>query len=179
MTQRNPQTGVGEFLGSHGGAMTAAVGLAGGAVLIWMGVQGLLDLRKTVNRSGPHAQRHPFWIGVLLTAANPYFHLWWATVGLTFITQGIQLGMLAFGLFLVGHWLCDLVWLEVLSVASFRGSTLLGGRKEKVILAVCALILLAFGCKFLYDAARGLVLYVQEAQSTAGIESPRVASPWV
>jgi hypothetical protein len=62
--------------------------------------------------------------------------------------------VLAFGLFALTHWLCDLVWLEALSLASFKGSRLLGGRNQRVVLAVCALALLVFGAMFIHDAVR-------------------------
>ncbi len=54
------------------------------------------------------------------------------------------------------HWLCDLVWLEVLSVAGFKGSEVFGRRAQTVVSAVCGVVLVGFGAKFLYDAAVGL-----------------------
>ena len=73
-------------------------------------------------------------IGIILTGANPYFLVWWATVGLALTTQAVELGLLAFALFSVVHWLCDLVWLEALSLASHKGTELLGGRVQRIVL---------------------------------------------
>jgi threonine/homoserine/homoserine lactone efflux protein len=92
----------------------------------------------------------------VLTGGNPYFLLWWATVGLALATKAIGLGVLAFGLFAVVHWLCDLAWLEALSLASNRGVRLLGPKSRKVVLTVCSLAMAAFGVLFLWDAIRGL-----------------------
>ena len=122
-----------------------------------MGVQMLRGLRRTINpaaRSGGHG---PIWTGIILSAGNPYFLLWWATVGLALASQASRLGMLAFGLFAILHWLCDLVWLEALSLATFKGSKLLGDRNQRIVLAVCALALLVFGVTFIHDATGRLI----------------------
>ena len=91
-----------------------------------------------------------------MTAANPYFLIWWTTIGLALTTQATQLGIFAFALFVLIHWLCDLIWLEALSLASFRGSKLLGPRTQRIILSVCAAAMLAFGIRFLYTSATKL-----------------------
>jgi threonine/homoserine/homoserine lactone efflux protein len=113
--------GIGELVQGHQTGVTAVVGSAGGLVLVWMGVQGLRGLGSTADAAAPAPQQHPLVIGVVLSAANPYFLIWWATIGLALIVQGIKLGAAAFGLFLAAHWLVDVVWLEVLSVAGYQG----------------------------------------------------------
>jgi threonine/homoserine/homoserine lactone efflux protein len=129
------------------------VALIGGIVLLWMGVMLLVSLRRadqgTPSASTTGDARSPLWIGIWLTAANPYFLLWWATVGLALATEAMSFGWWAFVLFAVLHWLCDLVWLEVLSVAAHAGSRL-GGRKVwRGINLVCGLALAGFGVYFL------------------------------
>jgi threonine/homoserine/homoserine lactone efflux protein len=52
----------------------------------------------------------------------------------------------------VVHWLCDLGWLEVLSLLGFKGSQAFGRRAQTVVAVVCAVVLLGFGIEFLYDA---------------------------
>ncbi|MFC1596484.1 LysE family transporter [Planctomycetota bacterium] len=134
-----------------------SIGIAGGLFLLLMGVQLLLAARKEVTDPEGGNGRHPFVTGIVLTGANPYFLIWWATVGLALATQAVELGLVAFVLFAVIHWLCDLVWLEALSLASHKGSELMGGRVQQVVLAVCGVALLGFGCKFLWDAGSSLV----------------------
>ena len=132
------------------------VGLAGGVMLLAMGA-GML--RKPSGGDGPVARqgnRGLVLTGILLSLGNPYFLLWWATVGLALATQAVRLGVLAFGLFAVIHWLCDLIWLEALSLGAFKGSRLLGGRTGRVITCICAAALLAFGAVFIVRAAMPL-----------------------
>jgi len=133
-----------------------AIGAAGGAILLVMGAQLLAALRKTTDNTAVSDSRSPFVTGVVLTAANPYFLIWWATVGLALATEAATWGMAAFALFAVLHWLCDLVWLEALSFASHKGTQLLGNRLHQGMMLVCGVMLLVFGCMFLYDAGSGL-----------------------
>ncbi|MGC8960454.1 MAG: LysE family transporter [Chloroflexia bacterium] len=68
-----------------------AIGLAGGAVLVWMGY-GLLRSRpepETAPESARARQATPILAGLTTTASNPYFFLWWATVGATLLARGL------------------------------------------------------------------------------------------
>jgi len=138
-------------------AIRIGIGLAGGVVLLLMGVQLLMTVRKPVAATEVSNQRHPFWTGVVLSGANPYFLIWWATVGLALATEAVELGIMAFVLFAIIHWLCDLVWLEALSLASYKGTELLGDRIRQAVLVVCGLLLVFFGGKFLCDAGIALL----------------------
>jgi threonine/homoserine/homoserine lactone efflux protein len=142
--------GLGKFLQFSG--TRVAIGLGGGAFLLLMGVQLLRSLRATDSVSASSTQRHPFWSGVVLTGANPYFLVWWATVGLTLASQAMEFGLLVLGLFALVHWLCDLIWLEMLSLVGFKGTGAFGQRSQKIVSGVCGVLLLGFGVKFVWDA---------------------------
>jgi threonine/homoserine/homoserine lactone efflux protein len=98
----------------------------------------------------------PLLAGIVLSAGNPYFLFWWATVGLGLTAQAYELGVLAFVLFAIIHWLCDFLWLEVLSMTSFYGTVLLGPRTRQVISAACGVAMAGFGVMFAIDAARAM-----------------------
>ena len=143
-------SGVSTLLASD--PMRIGIGLIGGGFLLFMGVQMLRGLRRAADPAADYNRKGPVVTGIILSAGNPYFLIWWATVGLALASQAWQLGLLAFVLFAILHWLCDLVWLEALSVATFKGSKLLGNRNQRIVLAICALALLFFGAKFIADA---------------------------
>ena len=128
------------------------IGLAGGAFLLFMAIQMLRDIGKTDYNPEKSYKSGPVLTGFLLSVGNPYFLLWWASVGLALATEATQLGIWAFALFAVIHWLCDLVWLQVLSWASFKGSALLGPRSQRIVLLVCSLALFFFGLYFISRA---------------------------
>jgi threonine/homoserine/homoserine lactone efflux protein len=132
------------------------VGLAGGAALLLMAALTLASLRRPADQPATGGIANPLWTGVLFTGSNPYFLLWWATVGLTLATRAFELGILAFALFAVVHWLCDLAWLEALSLASYQGTGLLGPKSQRVVLLVCSAAMTVFGTMFLFDAFKAL-----------------------
>ncbi len=148
--------GLGELLESP--ALRAGIGLAGGGLLVLMGLQLLISLRTADIQPAAAAQRHPLWTGIVLSAANPYFLFWWATVGLKLTGEAMQFGLAALALFALLHWLCDLGWLEILSLAAFKGFHAFGARSQKVISAVCAAAMLGFGLKFICDAGVSLLV---------------------
>jgi threonine/homoserine/homoserine lactone efflux protein len=146
--------GMSTLFQSHG--VKIAIGLIGGAFLLHMGGRMLLGLGRADETVAKFTAANPIWIGIALTAGNPYFLLWWMAVGLNLAGRAIEFGALAFGLFAIVHWLCDLLWLEALSVASFKGTRLLGGRSQRIVLAICAVALIVVGVMFLYDAGGDL-----------------------
>ena len=137
-------------------SVSTAIGLIGGGFLILMGVQMLRELGRVEVEAAPMRRSGPLTTGILLSAGNPYFLIWWATVGLTLITTAKEFGVWAFVLFALTHWLCDLVWLTALSWASFKGSVLLGPKSQRVVLAVCAAAMLGFGLYFIARQVPGL-----------------------
>ena len=128
------------------------IGVVGGAFLMVLGFQMLRDARKPVRLAVPFTGRSTLVTGILLTAGNPYFLLWWATVGLALATQASRFGILAFVLFGIIHWLCDVVWLEILSQTSFKGARVFAERSQRIVLTICGVALLIFAAKFLFDA---------------------------
>jgi len=136
-------------------AFATSVGLAGGAVLLWMAVGLLRSLRRGgAQDATPERlqEASPFMAGVMMTAGNPYFIVWWATVGATLVFGAWGYGVWQFAVFAVVHWSLDLIWYYFLSSAAFKGTKLLGDRFLKGISLVAGLMLLYFGVRFLVDA---------------------------
>ena len=138
-----------------------AIGLAGGGFLIIMAIQMLSTLKSEGKQEAIAARAGPLLVGVILSVGNPYFFVWWATVGLALATTAVRLGVWAFVLFAIVHWLCDLIWLEALSWASFKGSVLLSGRRQRIVMLVCAIALFGFGLLFIAGAGVGLVKLIK------------------
>jgi threonine/homoserine/homoserine lactone efflux protein len=134
-----------------------AIGLAGGVFLILMAMQALLSVKARADAQPKALAGKPILAGIILSATNPYFLLWWATVGLALATQAAKWGVWAFAMFALAHWSVDLVWLQILSWASFKGSSLLGPRVQQIVLLVCSLAIFGFGVFFIYTAGSSLI----------------------
>ncbi len=135
-----------------------AIGLAGGAFLLMMAIGMLKSLRSAEIQETKVAKSAPILAGIILSAGNPYFLFWWATVGLALATTATGMGIWAFALFAVVHWLCDFIWLGVLTWASFKGTGLFGPRSQQIVLMICAVALFFFGLFFIYKAVTALIL---------------------
>ncbi|MFH1370233.1 MAG: LysE family transporter [Planctomycetota bacterium] len=128
------------------------IGIAGGAVLLYMAYNMFKTAGNTsIPQTGTRKDK-PILAGIVLTISNPYFLIWWATVGLALATDATKFGVYAFALFAVVHWLVDLIWVTALSLASFHGTTLLGPKLQTVIVKICAAAMLFFGLFFIYNA---------------------------
>jgi threonine/homoserine/homoserine lactone efflux protein len=130
--------------------------LAGGLVLAWMGIGLVSSVNALRTNNLFNARYGPFATGLILTAANPYFLLWWATIGLKLSSDAWQRGPLVFMAFAVVHWLCDAAWLTALAWASFKGGSLIGQGPHRYILLIAGAIMLVFAVRFLIDGFRTL-----------------------
>ena len=122
--------------------------LVGGAVLVWMGIRMLRARGRTIEK-GKDLPRNSIFAGATTTALNPYFILWWATVGSMLIMKSLSFGLTGLILFAVVHLLCDFGWLAFVSVLVHRTKSLWGGRVQQGLLIASSLLLIGFGGWFL------------------------------
>jgi len=128
----------------------AAIGFIGGIFLLWMGMGMLKSIAATV--SSVHEHRSATTAGIVLTAGNPYFLVWWVSVGAFLVFRAMEFGILGFILFAVIHWLCDFLWLYFLSAVTHKGSDFFGKRFQQILFGLCGVFLVFFSGKFIYDA---------------------------
>jgi len=128
------------------------IGLAGGVFLILMAIQAFISFNAKVSDEPKAVKGKPILAGIILSAGNPYFLVWWATVGLALATQAVGWGIWAFALFALTHWSVDLIWLQILSWASSKGSMFFGPHFQRIVSLICALVLLGFGLVFIFSA---------------------------
>jgi len=141
----------------------AIIGLVGGAVLIYLGYQTLLipgevgaaALRaseESVGQAGGWMRL--VWLGAVMTMANPYWWLWWATIGTAHSGWAMQRGRVGAGTYYVGHVLSDVIWYSAVSIALGAGRSLLSAPILRGIYVACAVFLLALGAIFVVTAAK-------------------------
>jgi threonine/homoserine/homoserine lactone efflux protein len=101
---------------------------------------------------GPARSRHsglpPVAAGIVLSLSNPYWSLWWATLGLGFLAQAEKLGAGGILLFFAGHILADLMWYSFVSFAVATGKKLLTPRIYRGIIVLCGLFLIYLAVDF-------------------------------
>ncbi len=151
---------IGVFLGM-GVVMTVLwvrvlITLLGGVFLLYMGVDMLRGIRQT-EIAGTVRSGSPLAAGALLSLGNPYFLIWWVTVGAGLIMRSTEFGLLGFVAFAVGHWLCDLGWDSFLSFLSFRGGQFFGQRFQQVVFALSGGFLLFYSGKLLWEGIESVI----------------------
>ncbi|MFX0124119.1 MAG: LysE family transporter [Candidatus Hodarchaeota archaeon] len=150
------------------------IGLSGGGILIFFGVSLLRDIwlkkidLKFLTPEGENIEdqdvseltdliQQPTLGGVLVSMSNPYWWIWWAVVGLNFMTQ-FSVGVLnmEFWGFFLGHELGDfLTYVSIATVLGFTNKFL----TRKIYLGIiigCSAFMIIFG---LYLAISPILSY--------------------
>ena len=131
------------------------LGIVGGGMIIWLGV-GMFRARVGVVQKGKDLPYNAFVAGILTSALNPFFLVWWATIGSMLIMKFLGFGTTGLVIFITVHWLCDLIWLSLVSVLIYRTHALWGKRLQEWIFIACSLLLVGFGGWFLVSGIKSV-----------------------
>ncbi|MEW6458409.1 MAG: LysE family transporter [Bacillota bacterium] len=146
--------------------VTAAIAVIGGAFLIWMGysiardaLRGRVQLAvaaggnpgAAVGTAAAPALPRLVGLGIATSLSNPYFTLWWATIGLGYITLSLERGPAGLAAFFTGHILADLAWYSLVAAAVAGSGRFLTPRIYRGILAVCGSFLVTLGGYFIWS----------------------------
>jgi len=149
------------------------IGVAGGTILIWFGISILKDLSRGMvavdffekdispeknllpekDFSSGAADTYnpglsnPVIGGITVSMSNPYWWIWWATIGLAFMTRfdisfENPIKLMAF---FVGHEAGDLIWYLAVSFLTFFGLKRLNKKIYYGILTFCSGFMILFG----------------------------------
>ena len=136
----------------------SVIGLVGGiAILAFAGLQIATILKEKRGYDMPTlaGSKGPFIMGVALSALNPFFILWWFTVGLKLISDsavfGVIMGVVI--LFALHIWM-DYAWLASTAYLASKGAFALKSRRYYPILFLAlAVIMIYYGVSFVSQAA--------------------------
>ena len=94
----------------------------------------------------------PLVTGIALSALNPFFIIWWLTIGFKLISDAMLIwafsGILV--VFFLHIWM-DFVWLGGVSFIASKSSQILSNRNYKILMVGLSLTLVYFGITFLTD----------------------------
>ena len=149
--------GIGAFVRKP--KVLAGIGFVGGLALILAGGDMLRTagaVAASVTEGGPAPMSL---LGVALAGAgaslaNPYFTIWWATVGAGQIATVGSRSPAAWVTFYTGHVSSDFIWYAAIAYAVGRGTSLLGEGGHKALIVACGVALVALGCYFIYAGFR-------------------------
>ena len=118
-------------------------------VFAFIQIKNVIQKNKDISSIPKHS---PLITGIALSALNPFFIIWWLTIGFKLISDAMLIwafsGILI--VFFLHIWM-DFVWLGGISFLASKSSRLLSNRNYKVMMIGLSLLLVYFGITFLAD----------------------------
>ena len=120
-------------------------------LFVFAGIQIKTILGKNKNISIKPKQG-PIVTGILLSALNPFFIVWWLTIGFKLISDAMLIWAFA-GILIVFvfHIWMDFAWLGITAFLASKSRKIISNRNYKIMILVLSLTLIYFGIMFLMD----------------------------
>lgn len=146
----------GLFTSAAAAQSAGTIGLIGGiGILGFAGLQ-IAEVVRKKNKTAPAAmanKKGPFVAGVALSALNPFFLLWWFTVGLKLVADSAEFGLALGILLLFGlHIWMDYAWLAGTAYLASKGSSMLKSKYYPILLVGLAAVLAYYGISFILES---------------------------
>ncbi|MFH1513270.1 MAG: LysE family transporter [Bacillota bacterium] len=152
---------VGIFLGLdivlRSDAAQISIGIVGGLMLCLIGADMIVKAAR--NRVGismeakTGSSERMMLSGALLSLANPYFLLWWAVIGLGFLTEAYRdFAVWGVAVYFLGHITADFTWYGVISTVVGKTRRFIREKPYRIIIIVLGALLIFFGTRFLIGA---------------------------
>jgi threonine/homoserine/homoserine lactone efflux protein len=135
----------------------AIVGFLGGIVLLFLAYSEL----KSFSSNGDDGKSiRGFLTGVVMSSFNPYFIIWWLTIGFALVMQSLQYGLIGLLVFIIVHEFCDFSWLSFVAYTSNKASNIWGKKARKMLAVISVSIFMVFGAWFLVTSISTLIAYL-------------------
>ena len=140
-------------LASIASPYTMVIAVIGGIALVIFGIMTISGSRSASLSTAPEkGAASPYMAGLLTSAANPYFWIWWLSVGSALLISSLEGGLILAVIFMIGHWGADASWYVFVSTGVAKGRTILSDTTYHRIMAACGVFLVLFGIYYLAGA---------------------------
>ncbi len=124
-----------------------------GAVTLF--VFAAIQIRTTCSSKeliSSKSKQGPLIAGIVLSALNPFFIIWWLAIGFKLISDAMLMWSFA-GILIVFalHIWMDFAWLGTTSFLASKSSKIISNRNYKILMIVLSGMLIYFGITFLID----------------------------
>lgn len=135
------------------------VAFAGGLIMLWMAWGMFKSLPTLTVNSNLTAEKENNLIlsGALMSLANPYWIIWWATIGIGYIITAQKFGWLGVIIFYFGHILGDMIWYCAISFAVGKGKQLFTDKIYRILIGVCGLFLVGFSFYLVFSGLQKII----------------------
>jgi threonine/homoserine/homoserine lactone efflux protein len=138
----------------------SVIGIGGGLGLIGFGTMQIYETVRTRAGSGQTARTRSLpasslVLGLALTGLNPYFILWWLTIGSALIVKALAFAAIIGVLVMyASHVWMDYAFLTSLAYFAKKGKSIVGSKYYKLVLIAFGLVLVYYGLSFIVDAVK-------------------------
>ena len=142
-------------------AIRGVIGFVGGIGLIGFGILQVYDTIRNKPEFGSALEKRKLpgsslILGLAMTGLNPYFILWWLTIGSILIVQALAFAAIIGVLVMyVSHVWMDYAYLTIIAHLGKKGKAIVGSRYYRFVLVAFGLVLIYYGSTFILNAAQG------------------------
>ncbi|TCO03650.1 threonine/homoserine/homoserine lactone efflux protein [Natronoflexus pectinivorans] len=129
--------------------------LLGGSIMFWMawGMFRSLPTLSVNTQEGTERKGNLLVTGALMSLANPYWIIWWATIGIGYIFYSQTFGLPGIVFFFLGHITGDYIWYTAISTAVSKGKKLFTDQVYRILIGICGTFLVGFAVYLIMTAA--------------------------
>lgn len=121
------------------------------SLFIFGGLQLWSSIKKPVTERPP--THGPFIVGIMLSALNPFFLVWWLTIGFKLVSDALALySFMGIAIVFGFHIWMDYAWLGTVAFFSNKGRAILSTKNYKLLMVGLSVVLVYFGIEFLASA---------------------------
>lgn len=137
------------------------IGSIGAVIMVYMAVGMFRSIPAlTLNLKGESNDKksmNPILAGVVISISNPYWTIWWATIGIGYVMLALKSGIFGVGIFFAGHISADVLWYFFLSFGVAKGKKLISDKLYKLVIGCCGAALLYFAFVFGNEGLQKLI----------------------
>ena len=120
-------------------------------LFVFAGLQ-VRSVLKNNELTSTNQKHDPLIAGILLSVLNPFFIIWWLTIGFKLISDAMLMWAFAGILVVFGlHIWMDFAWLGAVAFLAAKSSKILSNRNYKMLIIGLSIVLVYFGITFLID----------------------------
>ncbi|NQT67327.1 MAG: LysE family transporter [Actinobacteria bacterium] len=139
------------------------IGLLGGIFLLYLGIDIVVSIFKkkfTIDFKSVLKQKTitgkstgtVILKGILISLVNPYWYIWWISIGAAFLIKSVEFNTLGISSFYIGHISADFIWYLFIGFLVNTGRRFFNQKIYNSILIACSIFLFYLGIRFIIEA---------------------------
>jgi threonine/homoserine/homoserine lactone efflux protein len=135
------------------------IGIVGGIFMILFSFMQIYPVIKnksleTNNQNSRYAIKNAILVGMIFTGLNPFFLVWWSTIGLKLVSDSLNNFGYLNGIILLffSHIWMDYFWLWITSFMSSKGRSMVKEKVYRILLLFFSTVIGIFGLNLLVNA---------------------------